>query len=257
MTDNEVRLAVLLKRTNSSLNQALFALTTGVIVTPPVPPVLLTTVNETLVVRVIVPLVPVTVTVAGPVVAVLEAVNVSVLLLAVVVAGLKAAVTPAGNALALNVTLEVKLVLAMPITLVAEPPRVTDTVAGLGESVKFCDGFTVRLIAAVRVNVPLVAVTVTVAGPVVAVPEAVKVRTLLLPVVDDGANAAVTPVGKLLVLKVTLPVKFVRVRLIALVAEPPRVTDTFAGLVARLKPAVVAGPCRLLKIASAALPLGL
>ncbi len=49
-------------------------------------------------------------------------------------------------------------------------------------------GFTVRTIVVVRVSVPLVPVTVTVALPVVAVFDAVKDRTLL-PVVGFGLNA--------------------------------------------------------------------
>src|SRR6185369_7263467 len=56
------------------------------------------------VVRVSPPPVPVIVTVAGPVVAVLDAARVSVLLFPVVEAGLKAAVTPDGNPLAVRAT---------------------------------------------------------------------------------------------------------------------------------------------------------
>ena len=72
---------------------------------------------------------------------------------------------------------------------------------------------------AARVGPPPVPVTVTVAGPVVAVHDAVKLRVLLLPVVDPGLKAAVTPAGKPVALKTTLAVKLVRVMLIALVAE--------------------------------------
>jgi hypothetical protein len=137
VTDSEVRLAVLLNRMNSSLNHWLLVFTTGVTVTPPVPPVAAVTVKEMVVVRTNVPLVPVTVTVAAPRVAVLAAVKVSVLLLAVVDAGLNTAVTPAGKPLALNTTLPVKLVRVMVTVLGADAPRVNDTLAGVAVSVKF------------------------------------------------------------------------------------------------------------------------
>ena len=65
------------------------------------------TVSATVVVAVSVPDVPVTVTIVGPVVAVLLAVNVSVLL-PVAGLGLNAAVTPFGSADVLKVTLPLK-----------------------------------------------------------------------------------------------------------------------------------------------------
>jgi hypothetical protein len=58
----------------------------------------------------------------------------------------------------------------------------------------------------VWLRLPLVPVTVTVAGPVVAVVEAVKVR-VLVPVVDAGLKLAVTPDGKPLAARATEPVK--------------------------------------------------
>ena len=69
------------------------------------------TVNEIDVVWVRDPLVPVTVTVAEPTVAVLDAERVSTLLVpvVVVVAGLKLAVTPLGNPLVVNDTAPAKL----------------------------------------------------------------------------------------------------------------------------------------------------
>ena len=72
------------------------------------------------------PLTPVMVTVATPIAAVLEAVNVSVLVPAVVEAGLKLAVMPLGNPLALKATLPVKLLRwLIVIALVAVPPWAT------------------------------------------------------------------------------------------------------------------------------------
>src|SRR5258708_22651000 len=55
---------------------------------------------------------------------------------------------------------------------------------------------------------PLVPVTVTVAGPTVAVAEAVNVTVLIAaPVTDAGLSVAVTPVGNPVTLKATLPQK--------------------------------------------------
>src|SRR5262249_56819614 len=72
-----------------------------------------------------VPLVPVTVTLAAPVAAVLDAVNVSVLP-AVVEGGLKLAVTPAGRPLTLSATLPVNPPRGVTVmALLAVPPCVT------------------------------------------------------------------------------------------------------------------------------------
>jgi hypothetical protein len=81
----------------------------------------------------------VTVTVAAPKVAVLEAVNVRTLLVpvVVVVAGLKLAVTPAGNPDAVKVTaLANPFNLAMVIVLVPLALRATVKLAGLAEREK-------------------------------------------------------------------------------------------------------------------------
>ena len=67
-------------------------------------------------------------------------------------------------------------------------------------------GFTVRVTVVECCSVPLVPVTVTLAAPVAAVPDAAKV-SLLAPVVDAGLNVAVTPAGKPLALNATLPLK--------------------------------------------------
>src|SRR5437667_304748 len=130
--------AVLASLTSSSLKKLLLEATTGVTVTPP-PPVAVVTVRETFVVWLTVPLVPVTVMVAAPKVAVLEAVSVRTLLVpvVVVVCGLKLAVTPVGNPLAVKAT-----VLANPfkrvivIVLVPLAPRFTVKLAGLVDRLK-------------------------------------------------------------------------------------------------------------------------
>jgi hypothetical protein len=153
-----------------------------------------------------VPLVPVTVTVAGPAVAVLEAVKVRVLV-PVVDAGLKLAVTPAGKPLAARATVPVKQLLdATVIVLLPVAPWATVRLAGLADSEKSgWAAVTVSAIVVVWVRFPLVPVTVTLAVPTVAVLEAVKV-TVLLPVVEAGLKLAVTPAGKPLALRDTLPV---------------------------------------------------
>jgi hypothetical protein len=69
-----------------------------------------------------------------------------------------------------------------------------------------CGGFTVTVMVAVWVRAPLVPVTVTVATPKVAVLEAESVR-VLVPVVEAGLNAAVTPLGSPVAVKATLPLK--------------------------------------------------
>ena len=159
-----------------------------------------------------------------PVVAVAAAVKVTTLLLPVVGSGLKTAVTPVGRPLALRSTEAVKLVRVMAIVLVAVAPWVTLTAAGEADSVKFDDGFTVSAMVVVRVSagVPPVPLMVTFTGPpVVAVAAAVKVTTLLLPVVGSGLKTAVTPVGRPLALRSTEAVKLVRVMAIVLVAVVP------------------------------------
>jgi|SRR5687768_23955 predicted cation transporter len=85
---------------------------------------------------------------------------------------------------------------------------------------------TVNATVVVRVVEPDTAVIVTVAAPIVAVPEAVKVTVDEFPVVDAGLNDAVTPLGNPLALNATDPGKFVR--LIEIVALPvaPRATDS-------------------------------
>ena len=80
---------------------------------------------------------------------------------------------------------------------------------GVAVSVKFgvCGALTVRLMGALRVRPPPAPVTVTVAGPVVAVLDAAKVRTLEFPVAEAGLKLAVTPAGNPPAVKATAPVK--------------------------------------------------
>src|SRR6266700_1107892 len=206
--DIDVMADVLVILTPWSLKKALFWLMTVLTVTPPVPVTAGFTVSAIAVVRVSVPLVPVTVTVAFPVVAVPDAVKLSTLV-PVVGFVLNAVLTPVGTPLALSVTLPVNPFVGttVMVLLAAAPPCTTVTLAGLGDSVK--PGvlvFTVRLIVVVWTCAPLVPVTVTVAGgPAVAVADAVKLSTLV-PVVGFVLNAVVTPVGTPLALSVTLPV---------------------------------------------------
>jgi hypothetical protein len=173
-----------------------------------------------------VPLTAVTVTVAAPRVAVLEAVKVRVLV-PVVEAGLKAAVTPAGNPLVLSAAEPVNPPEGVTVrTLEPVPTCATETLAGLADKVKLgvWTAVTVKLMLAVCVSVPLTPVTVTVAAPRVAVLEAVKVRVLAL-VVEAGLKLAVTPAGKPLAVSATAPANpLSRVIVTALVAVPPWAT---------------------------------
>jgi hypothetical protein len=107
------------------------------------------------------------------------------------------------------------------VTLVGEAPRVK-----LGVTA----ALTVRLTVVVCVKLPEVPVIVTVAAPVVALPLAVKVSVVEL-VEGFGLKAAVTPLGKPVAEKVTLPLKpFVGATEIVLVPPaPPCVIVTLEG----------------------------
>jgi hypothetical protein len=180
------------------------------------------------VVRVRLPPIPVTVTVAAPRAAPLEAVRVSALLVPVAEAGLKLAVTPFGNPLALKATLLLKLARLIVIVLTPVAPRFTVRLAGLAESVKL-GALTVRANVVERVSPPPAPLTVTLAVPVAAVPDAARVNVLLPPVVEAGVKLAVTPLGNPVALKATASAKPpVRMMLIALVAFAPWIT--FVGL---------------------------
>jgi hypothetical protein len=167
------------------------------------------TVRLTVAVCVRLPDVPVMVTVAVPVVAVELAVRVNVL---VVVAGfgLNAAVTPVGKPEADKVTLPVNPFKRVTVTALVPPapPLVTVTLVGEAPSVKLAVPvpFTVTPTVVVCVKLPDLPVMVTVA--VLALAKALAFRvSVLVAVAGFGLKAAVTPVGKPVAVKVTLPVK--------------------------------------------------
>jgi len=153
-----------------------------------------------------VPEVPVIVMVDVPAAAALLAVSVSTLEV-VEDAGLNAAVTPLGMPDALKVTLpangltSVTVIVSVPLE-----PAAIDSVVAEGFSVKLpVTEVTVSVKVVVAFSVPEVPVTVIVEVPAVAVLLAVSVSTLEV-VEDAGLNAAVTPLGIPVALKVTLPV---------------------------------------------------
>ncbi len=184
------------------------------------------TVSAIVVEAVRLPEVPVTVTVAMPVVAVLDAVNVSTL---EPVAGLvpKLAATPLGKPVAVSVTLPVKPFAPVILTVsVALAPCTTETAAAVGASVKLGAAATVSAIVVEAVRLPEVPEIVTVDVPVVAVLDAVKVMPLA-PVAGLVPKLAVTPVGSPVAAKVTLPLKpFAGVTVTASVAVLPWTTET-------------------------------
>jgi len=179
------------------------------------------------------PLVPVTVTVAAPVAALLDAARVSVVLLPVVGVGLKLAVTPAGKPLAVNPTLPVNPpVRVIVIVLVPLAPWPIVRLPGLADNEKSAGatGLTVSAMVAVWLRLPLVPVTVTVDDPVVAVLEALSVSVVAAPL-DVGLKVAVTPAGRPLALNATLPAKPpAGVTEMVLVPLDPWVTDKLVGL---------------------------
>ena len=177
------------------------------------------------------PEVPVMVTVAAPVVAVLLAVSVRVL---VVVAGfaLNDAVTPLGKPDADKLTLPEKPFCGVTaIVLVPAVPCVIVKLLGDAESVKFAAGagLTVRAIAVAFDRLPEAPVMVTVAAPVIAVLLAVSVSVLVV-VAGFVLNDAVTPLGKPDADKLTLPLKpFCGVTVIVLVPAVPCVIVKLLG----------------------------
>jgi len=119
----------------------------------------------------------------------------------------------------------------MVIVLVPFAPACTIvTLVGEAASVKFGAAPTVKLTDVVCVKLPDTPVIVTLAVPMVAVALAVKVKVVEV-VEGFGLNAAVTPVGKPVAEKVTLPVKpFSGATVIVLVPPaPPCVTVTLEG----------------------------
>ncbi len=158
------------------------------------------------VVLVSVPEVPVIVTVTVPVVALLLAVSVNVLVF-VVLAGLNDAATPLGRPDADNATLPLKPLSAFTV-MVLEPaePCVMVRLLGEAERVKFGGGFTVRESVVELDRLPDAPVMVTAAVPVDAVLLTVSVN-VLVPVVLVGLNDAVTPAGRPVADKLTVPLK--------------------------------------------------
>ena len=193
------------------------------------------------VVRVSVPEVPLIVTVAVPVVAVLLAMKVTELL---DVAGFvpKEAVTPDGRPEADRLTEPVKppnrLTVMVLLTLF---PWVTLKLEDEAESEK---PFTVSVMVVVLVSAPEVPLIVTVAVPAGAVLLAVKVTTLVEVVefrrIDCVLNEAVTPLGRPEADSVTDPVKpFRLVCVMVLLPLLPGLTISEVGEAERVKPLTI------------------
>jgi hypothetical protein len=195
-------------------------------------------VTVTVIVRVAVklPEVPLTVNCVAPIAAELAAVSVSVLV-AFVLAGLNEAVRPAGKPVAVRATAPLKLpCCATLMVVVAVLPTATVTLAAEEESLKPGGAATVRETVAFAETLPDVAVTVTVAGPAVADAAAVSV-SVLVELMLAGLNAAVTPAGNPLTVRLAVPVKpFSGVSVMALLADAPGVTLKVAGAAANVKP---------------------
>ena len=181
------------------------------------------------------PEVPVMVTVAEPVEAVPSAVKLTTLV-PVAWLGAKAAVTPAGKPFAVSVTLPLKPFTPVMLTVsVALPPCDIDKVDAAGDIVKLAGTETVIPIVVDAVRVPEVPVMVTVAEPVAAALLAVTVRPVD-PVVGFVAKVAVTPLGKPVAARVTLPVKaFAPVTLTVSMALPPGVREMVFAVGASVK----------------------
>jgi len=184
------------------------------------------------------PDVPVMVILDEPVVAALLAVSLNTLL-PVVGFVPNVAVTPLGRPEAARVTLPVNPPTSVTLIVsVALLPFFTDRLAADGTSAKPAVGLTVSAMVVVWVKEPLVAVTVTVTAPAVAVLDAASVSTLLVPdvVVVAGLKLAVTPLGKPLAVNETAsakPLRGVIVMALVRVVACPRLK--LAGVAARLK----------------------
>jgi hypothetical protein len=151
---------------------------------------------------------PVTVIVTVPVVAVPLAVSVNVLVFAVLV-GLKDAVTPLGKPDVDKLTLELKPFCGvMLMVLVPLAPCAIVKLLGDAERVKFGTGtaFTVRETVVAFDKLPDVPLMVTVTVPGTAALLAVNVKVLAAEVLL-GLKDAVTPLGRPVADKLTLPLK--------------------------------------------------
>lgn len=174
---------------------------------------------------------PVTVTVTVPVVA--DPLDVSVNVLALVaMLGLKDGVTPLGRPDADRLTVPLKPFCGMTlIVLVPLAPCTIVTLLGDAESVKFATAtaFTVTEIVVAFDKLPELPVMVTATVPVVAVPLAVSVNVLVVDV-GLGLKDAVTPLGRPVADKLTLPLKpFCGVMVIELRPLPPCGIVTLLG----------------------------
>jgi hypothetical protein len=147
------------------------------------------------------------------------------------------AVTPAGSPEAASATVPVKpfcALMAMLLTPLAPPAKLT--LAGVAESVNVAGAVMVSAMLAFAVNAPDVPVTVTVEIPAVA-PAPALIVTVLACVELAGLNVAVTPVGRPLAEKLTVPLKVPRgVTVMALAPLPPAVMPMLAGDAAIAKP---------------------
>src|SRR5262245_27031003 len=157
---------------------------------------------------------------------------------AVIDAGLNVPVTPAGCPLMLQDRLPAKPPVRVTVNVVVpEAPAAMVRLDGLAARLKSAAAITERFTVALRVKPPPVPVMVTTPVPTTAVLEAVNVAIVLLPVVDVGLNAALTPAGRPLAVKATAPVKFARVMLTVVVALAPTVTLTALGVAESVKSA--------------------
>ena len=165
------------------------------------------TFNVTDVVCVMPLLVPVMVAVNVPGAAVWLAVKVSVRVpVALTEAGLNAAVTPDGCPEALRLTVPVKPLMPVTVTVVLpEPPGARVTVAGLTDSEK---SVTVKVSDAVRTRLPQVPVMVRGYVPGGVLPPTLNVAVLLPePDTEDGENKTLVPLGRPDAERLTVPLK--------------------------------------------------
>jgi len=136
------------------------------------------------------------------------------------------AVTPVGRPLVESVTLPVKLLRVRLTVRLALPPRVSVTELGLTLLIAMVGVVTVRLkVAVAETPLPL---AVMVMGWLLTRAAVLLAFRLMVPEfpVPGWVYVAVTPVGRVLVESVTLPVKLLRVRLTVRLALPPRSSVT-------------------------------
>jgi hypothetical protein len=178
------------------------------------------TVSATVVLLVRAPELPAIVTVAVAAAAVLAAVKVTVVWPPLMAP--KLAMTPEGNpeaASAIALLKPFKAVMAMALVTVA--PALRLTLAGVAETVKLAGAATVIAIVVLLVMVPDSPVTVTMEVPSAAPAAAFNV-SVVLRVAAAGLKVAVTPVGRPLTEKVTVPLKPVcGATVMVLAALPP------------------------------------